>query len=71
LFYIVIYRVLSFDCRYFQEKGILGDKATINTVTTLYGGKITICGDTVVLYDELLAAAFSHLPVLEREMVYL
>ena len=55
----------------FQEKGILGDKATINTVTTLYGGKITICGDTVVLYDELLAAAFSHLPVLEREMVYL
>ncbi len=71
LFYIVIYRVLSFDCRYFQGKGILGDKATINTVTTLYGGKITICGDTVVLYDELLAAAFSHLPVLEREMVYL
>ncbi|XBX07945.1 sigma-70 family RNA polymerase sigma factor [Enterocloster clostridioformis] len=32
---------------------------------------ITICGDTVVLYDELLAAALSRLPVLEREMVYL
>lgn len=32
---------------------------------------ITICGDTIVLYDELLAAALSCLPVLEREMVYL
>ena len=32
---------------------------------------ITICGDTVVLYDELLAATLSRLPVLEREMVYL
>ena len=31
---------------------------------------ITICGDTVVLYDELLAAALSRLPVLEREMVF-
>lgn len=32
---------------------------------------ITICGDTIILYDELLAAALSRLPVLEREMVYL
>ena len=52
MFYIVIYRVLSFDCRYFQEKGILGDKAPEQYGKYL----ITICVDTVVLYGELLAA---------------
>lgn len=32
---------------------------------------LTLCGDTVILYDGLLAAALSRLPVREQEMVYL
>lgn len=32
---------------------------------------ITICGDAIVLYDELLAVALSHLPAREQEMIYL
>lgn len=32
---------------------------------------IVICGDTVILYDGLLAAALSRLPVREQEMLYL
>ncbi len=31
----------------------------------------TVCGDTVILYDKLLAAALSRLPVQEQEMLYL
>lgn len=32
---------------------------------------VTVCGDTVILYDRLLAAALSRLPLREREMLYL
>ena len=32
---------------------------------------VTVCGDTVILYDRLLAAALSRLPLREQEMVYL
>lgn len=32
---------------------------------------IVLCGDTVILHDGLLAAAFSRLPMWKREMVYL
>ncbi len=32
---------------------------------------IVLCGDTVILYDGLLAAALSRLPAQEREMLYL
>ena len=32
---------------------------------------VTVCGDTVILYDRLLAAALSRLPLRKREMVYL
>ena len=32
---------------------------------------VTICGDTLILYDRLLAAALSRLPLREREMLYL
>ena len=32
---------------------------------------VTVCGDTLILYDRLLAAALSRLPLREREMLYL
>lgn len=32
---------------------------------------LTICGDTIILYDELFAKALSRLPVQKREMIYL
>ena len=32
---------------------------------------VTVCGDTVILYDRLLAAALSRLSLREREMLYL
>jgi len=43
LFYIVIYRVLSFDCRYFQEKGILGDKAKPDEPVNGHDARIFQC----------------------------
>ena len=32
---------------------------------------VTVCGDTLIFYDRLLAAALSRLPLREREMLYL
>ena len=44
-----------------------------STTDNYFGGEypFTVCGDTVILYDRLLAAALSRLPVKEQEMLYL
>ena len=67
-----IQREISLDYLTDEKHYPLGTKDEYFKAPEQYGEYlITICGDTVVLYDELLAAALSRLSVLEREMVYL
>lgn len=44
-----------------------------STTDNYFSGEypVTVCDDTVILYDKLLAAALSRLPVQERGMGYL
>lgn len=45
----------------------------LSTTDNYFSGEypFTVCGDMVILYDRLLAAALSRLPVQEQEMLYL